>query len=388
MTAIAGTDVASTSVTAVWASPLPPLNYEAVGVLPSWGYDAVQPPSGRLWPENLASFAVHVCDSAGQVGSFGPCSDAVLRIIRDQVAPAVLDSAVTDWRALPGWALQGRHTSGAHARIAVSAIELALWDLRSRSMGMPVTSLLGGRTRASVPAYATCFGIDVDHPLAGEIASWVADAGFWAQKWYLPGCARGEEPAVDATRLTRLRSAVGSGARIAIDTHGEWNRPYAQRMLPILADHSVAWLEEAGPGVAGRAERYGVPIAGGEHGYDPDSQLSTLTSHAVDIWQPDVGWNGGLASTLQLADLAAQLGIQCLPHGGTFLAGIQLACLLDPRWTPAVEYHLTLEPVRQSITTSPITPAHGRIALPDTLGLGLGYHVGEGDLIALGGVER
>lgn len=148
-----------------------------------------------------------------------------------QVAPAVIGRDVDAWRALASLAAHGRHRQGGHIRLAVSAVELAAWDLRSHLAGVPVGVLLAGERRARVPVYATALGVDIDHPLAPDIARWLVGEGFWAQKWGLPGAVRGETPRADAVRLRRIRDAIGEEARICVDVGVRWSADYSRQML-------------------------------------------------------------------------------------------------------------------------------------------------------------
>ncbi|MGH3587526.1 MAG: hypothetical protein ACRDQ0_14495, partial [Pseudonocardia sp.] len=212
----------------VTLAPLPPLPLGGPSALPDWTQPAVRAPAARAWAENLRRFAVGVADEDGTTGWFGPVSAVVAGIVRDQIAPAVIGLDTGAWRALMDPPPAGRHTSGAHARLAVSAMELAAWDLRSRVTNTTITALLGGAARTSVPAYATALGVDIDHPLAPDIAAWIAEQGFWGQKWRLPGFERGEPPSVDGARLRRLRRGIGDG-RLCVDVGGRWSRDYARQ---------------------------------------------------------------------------------------------------------------------------------------------------------------
>src|SRR5207248_8890164 len=136
-------------------------------------------------PELEHRFAVRIIDSDGAAGMYGPCSLAVVDIIRDQLASALIGRPVDVWRALDIAPVLGRHQRGAHYRLAVSAVELALWDLRGVRAGVPVAGLLGGPVRERVPAFATALGIYIDHPPATDGAAWVAGPGFWCPKWPL-----------------------------------------------------------------------------------------------------------------------------------------------------------------------------------------------------------
>jgi len=364
-------------ITQITVRSLPPLPQDGVSVLPDWTQPAVRKPVVQPWAENSRRFAVGVIDDSATTGWFGPVSESVAMIVGDEVAPAMIGLEVPAWRAFTDIRPLGRHRSGPHARLAVSAVELALWDLRSRTANATVENLLGGRVRTTVPAYATALGIDIDHPLAPDIASWLAGAGFWGQKWALPGHDRGEPPQVDARRLERLREAVGDEARLCVDACGRWTADYGREMLPVLAAHHVTWVEEPGAVSHGDLAGFGLVHACGEHDYDPAEQVRTLTRGGVQVWQPDPTWNGGLSQCLRMVDLATTLGIPCFPHGSGLSAALHLAGVTPAGAVPAVEYHLTLEPLRQAVHTVPLVPESGGFVLIDQLGLSARYRFDE-----------
>jgi L-rhamnonate dehydratase len=338
-------------------------------VLPDWAVPALRVPASQPWSENRNRFAVGVVADDGVTGWFGPVDAAVARIIVDQINPVLVGADVQAWRSFSAVRPAGRHRSGAHGRMAVSAVELAAWDLRSRVMDSPVHVLLGGADRTTVPAYATALGVDVDHPLAPDIAAWIAQQGFWAQKWPLPGYARDEPPRADASRLDRIRRAAGDSARICVDAGGAWDRAYGRQMAAVLAEFQVAWVEE--PGQIGGADlaAFGIPCAAGEHDYEPADQLRSLTEGGLQIWQPDPAWNGGLLQSVHAVEVAAILGIPCFPHGTALAVSLRLASLMSATTVPAVEYHLTIEPLRQAVFHEPLAPVAGCLTLPAGLGL-------------------
>lgn len=383
------TKPATGTVRGMWAVALPAQPVRASPILPDWATPALRSLQGAPWPENQHHFALHVGDGDGAVGAFGPCSPAVIDLVRDQIAPVLVGQRVAAWRALEHLSAVGRHRSGAHFRLACSAAELALWDLRSRSCGQSITTLLGGPARDNVPAYASALAFDIDHPIAPDVARWLVEAGFWGQKWRLPGHDRGQEPARDVERLARLREAAGDEARIMVDAAHRWDASYARRVLPGLAKAGVTWVEEPCADldtVVGPAAAAGVALAGGEHAYDPTEQLKLLNSTRYQVWQPDVAWHGGLAPALRTIELARLRGIPCFPHGTHLPATLHTAALTDAAMVPAVEYHLTLQPVREAVLRQPPPLRDGGFTLPGEPGLGASHHIDRSaEVLALGG---
>lgn len=126
--------------------------------------------------------------------------------------------------------------------------------------------------------------------------------------------------------------------------------------------------------------RFGLARAAGEHDYDADTQLRTLTRGGVQIWQPDPSWNGGLARSVFLVDLAWALGIPSFPHGSALPVAVHLASLMSADVVPAVEYHLTLEPLRQSVYAVPLSPDRGLFSVVESPGLTTPYLLDEADV--------
>ncbi len=140
------------------------------------------------------------------------------------------------------------------------------------------------------------------------------------------------------------------------------------RLSRELASVGVGWIEEpVAGGVAALAPLAGpgVRLAWGEHAYDLADQRAALASGLVDIWQPDVGWCGGLSAATAATDLASALRIPVYPHGGSLIAGCALAARCGTEAVPAVEYHLTQEPSRQRFAYQPLAPRSGTLRASD-----------------------
>ncbi|MFK0179622.1 enolase C-terminal domain-like protein [Streptomyces xanthochromogenes] len=356
---------AGTVIRAVRAWPLAPQSSGLPRDLPGpLAAAAGVRPAGPAWAEHRTRFAIELIGD-GVSGWQAPVGETVAQIVADDLAAGLIGHDAAEPRRLAYRRQTGRHRSGAHARRAASAVELACWDLASRAAGMSVTSLLGGTVRPRVPAYASALGLDPAHPAAPEAAAWITGAGFWGQKWPLPRQLIHAGPKAVAKRLGPLREAAGEG-QFMVDALGRCRLDDAIRLLPVLADLEVAFAEELlPPGSRGwhrlRAAGVGVALAAGEHAVDEAEQIRLLTE-CVDVWQVDPGWSGGLARTLHTTEVAADLGMATFPHGDRLWAALALAgaCCRDK--IPAVEWHLTLEPLRQQVFTEPAVIEAGMLA--------------------------
>ncbi|WP_405654069.1 enolase C-terminal domain-like protein [Streptomyces sp. NBC_00019] len=342
------------------------------------------PPAGPAWAEHRTRFAIELVGD-GVSGWQASVSETVAQIIADDLAHGLIGHDAAAPRRLAYRQKTGRHHSGPHARQAASAVELACWDLASRAAGVSVTALLGGTIRTTVPAYATALGLDAVHPAALDAAAWIAEAGFWGQKWPLPRHLILAGPRAVAKTLGPLRAAAGEG-RFMVDALGRCRLDEAMGLLPVLADLDVAFVEELLPSGTRawhrlRSAGAGVALAAGEHAVDEAEQVRLLTSQAVDVWQVDPGWSGGLARALHITDFAADLGMATFPHGDRLPAALALAgtCCRDK--IPAVEWHLTLEPLRQEIFSAPVQVENGHLPVRATPGLAEPLNVPAGTAV-------
>ncbi|MEO3756075.1 enolase C-terminal domain-like protein [Streptomyces sp. B6B3] len=353
--------------------------------LPQEISDAAVAPAGPAWAEHRERFALELVGE-GASGWHAPVSGPVWRVIAEDLAGGLIGHDAAAPRRLPHRPATGRHRTGAHARAAASAVELACWDLASYASGRAVGELLGGQVRSRVPAYASALGLNPAHPAAPAAAAWIARAGFWGQKWPLTKELIAAGPHAMARVLGALRQAAGEG-RFMVDGLGRCRVDEALRLLPVLADLRVAFAEElVAPGTWGwqrlRAVGGAVPMAAGEHAADEGEQVRLLAGEAVDAWQPDPGWSGGLTRSLHTTDLAWNLGIPTFPHGAHLPAALALAAACCRDAVPAVEYHLTVEPLRQQIYAAPLAVTAGH--LPARIAPGLAGPLARVDTAPVG----
>ena len=206
--------------------------------------------------------------------------------------------------------------------VAISAVDIALWDLLGKSAKQPVFRLLGGRTKPRIPVYASRLYATESSELAKE-AKRYKDEGFQAMKlrfgWGPVDGAEGMQRNVDLVRT--VREAVGNGIDVMADAYMGWTLDYAKRMLPLLEPFHLRWLEEPviPDDIHGYAElkSYGrVPIAGGEHEFTLSGFRDLLQARAVDYIQFDTNRVGGITQARKIAALAEAHAIPVIPHAG------------------------------------------------------------------------
>ncbi|MGH2831406.1 MAG: enolase C-terminal domain-like protein [Solirubrobacteraceae bacterium] len=199
---------------------------------------------------------------------------------------------------------------------AISAVDIALWDLKARLLGLPLSALLG-RVRERVPVYGSGgFTSYTDDQLEHQLAGWVAQ-GIGAVKMKV-----GSEPERDPERVRRARAAIGQHAALFLDANGAYSRKQALELAEVFAaEAGVRWFEEPvssddleGLRLLRDRGPAGMDIAAGEYGYDLFYFRRMLQASAVDVLQADVTRCGGITQMLQVAALCAAHGMLLSAH--------------------------------------------------------------------------
>ena len=205
---------------------------------------------------------------------------------------------------------------------AISAVDIALWDILGKSAKQPVYRLLGGRTKPRIPVYASRLYSTPLKELAAEARKY-KKAGYQAMKlrfgWGPVDGAAGMQRNVALVRT--VRQAVGDGIDIMADAYMGWTLDYAKRMLRLLEPFNLRWLEEPviPDDIHGYAElkaRGSIPIAGGEHEFTLLGFRQLLEARAVDYIQFDTNRVGGLTQARKIAALAEAHSVPVIPHAG------------------------------------------------------------------------
>jgi len=253
----------------------------------------------------------------------------VADIVNHNLAPIVVGEsamAVEDiWQKIyvkqgqthgPGWALYK----------AMSGVDMALWDARGKALGQPVYGLLGG-TRRKIRAYAggVCLGYQPPAQLLDEAAGFV-ERGWTALKLRL-----GDSVENDIERVRHVRKHLPPSVDIMVDINTRYTYLQAQRVLPVLEECGVFWLEE--PFTPDNVADYSrvnastrIPLAGGENHFTRYQARQLLETAAIDIIQPDPCKSGGITECKKIADLASAFRRSFAPHTG--MSGIDgAACL-------------------------------------------------------------
>jgi L-alanine-DL-glutamate epimerase-like enolase superfamily enzyme len=208
---------------------------------------------------------------------------------------------------------------------AISAIDIALWDVMGKATGQPVYNLLGGRTRDRIQAYASKLYATEDlDQLAAEAQSYL-DQGFTAMKQrFAYGPRDGRAGMRRNLELVRtVRNVVGPDVVLAADAYMGWDVRYAIRMVKMLeeAGLDLAWVEEPVmpddlAGYAQIAAEVDTLVSGGEHEFTRYGFRELIERRAVDIVQLDVNRAGGITEARKIWAMAAAHDLPVLPHSG------------------------------------------------------------------------
>jgi L-alanine-DL-glutamate epimerase-like enolase superfamily enzyme len=272
--------------------------------------------------------------AGGELGiGYSYSATAAAAVVSELLADAVVGADALD---PPGaWQMMRRAVRNVGypgvAACAISAVDVALWDLKARLLGVSLTTLLG-RVRERVPVYGSGgFTTYTDEQLGRQLGEWV-DQGIGAVKIKV-----GSEPERDPHRARCARAAIGERTRLFIDANGAYSRKQALRLAQIFVDEAGAsWFEEPVSsddleGLALLRDRApaSMEIAAGEYGYDLFYFRRMLDAAAVDVLQADVTRCGGITQLLAVGALCEARGMQLSAHTSPSLHA-QIGAALAP----------------------------------------------------------
>lgn len=339
------------------------------------------------WARARTALLVEIATTDGAVGwgeSYGPArpNAAVVEAMTPLLIGADALATEATWERL--YAAFRDHGQKGLPVQALSAIDIALWDLKGKHFGVPAYRLMGGPVRTEVRAYATgLYRREAGDPrryLAEEAAGY-AEEGFSAMKLKV-----GFGVAEDAEVASAVREAIGPGVALMMDANHAYDATRAIQLGRRLADLDIGWFEEPVPpeDLAGYAEvraQQPIPVAGGECEFTRFGFREVLLRRAVDIVQPDTCAAGGLSECLKIAAMANAHGIRYVPHvwgtGVALATALQLLATLPQNppclhpQEPILEFVRTEHPIRQAILAAPIEHQHGVVKIPDGPGLGI-----------------
>ncbi|MEZ5860980.1 MAG: mandelate racemase/muconate lactonizing enzyme family protein [Geminicoccaceae bacterium] len=264
-----------------------------------------------------------------------------------------------------------------------SGINIALYDLAGKHLGVPVHNLLGAAGKAQVPCYASggYFCNDPGNQLEHQLGR-VADRGFSAFKIKI-----GTGPAEDAERCRLARRIIGPEPLLLVDVNGAYQAETAWLAMRRIEEFDIHWMEEPVTsedfeGLARLGARRLIPIATGESHMTAHEFKRLLDTGAVDVLMPDLNLCGGFDEGQRAVQLARLYGVRLSPH--VWGTGIGLAAAVhfvaaipsDPHglqspFPSLVEYDVSDSPLRDGLLVEPILPEGGMLPVPQGPGLGI-----------------
>lgn len=330
----------------------------------------------------------------GEGGQYGPaepvkaCIDAVLAprlLAMPDASPAVVWDQL--YATTRDFGQKGPYIE------AISAIDIALWDAFGRTLGAPVSTLLGGRFRERVPAYGTGgYYTHTDFDAARDLDRLVAEVSRYAESGFsMLKMKVGLLPVrEDGLRVAAVREALGDDFQLLADANHAYNASTAIAMGRILQDADFGFFEEPVPpedraGYVRVRSALTVPIAGGEAEYTRYGFRDFINDGCVDIVQPDLGVCGGLSEAQRIVALATAQNLRTIPHvwgsGIALSAGLHFcsSLALAPyahraiplQNEPVIEFDRTHNPLRDDLLVEPFVLEDGHVAVPTGPGLGV-----------------
>ena len=286
------------------------------------------------------SVLVRVETDEGHVGwgeaHHGRCPGAVAKLIDTTLRELVLGFDPHDvsgvWARVYKMQLAS-HGMGAAAALALSGLDMALWDIKCQVTGLPLYTMLGGSAKP-IKAYAGGIALGWQEPslLAEEALGHVA-AGYRALKLRM-----GDTPARDIARVRAVRKAVGDDIDILTDANTAYTLDDVRRVMPAFEECAVGWLEEPFPPQDRRAYAIAaslgrVPLAAGENHYTRYEFAALLESGHVQFVQPDLSKTGGVTESMRIAAMASAQKLTVNPHTSATAVNmattIQFLCAVD-----------------------------------------------------------
>lgn len=208
------------------------------------------------------------------------------------------------------------------AMAAISAIDIALWDIMGKATGKPVFKLLGGRTKEKIPCYASkLYRTDLKE-MQDEAQSYL-DQGFTAMKMRFGyGPKDGPQGVRENLKsVAAIREVIGEDIDLMLECYMGWNLEYTKRILPKLEKFQPRWLEE--PVIADDIDGYAelnqltsIPISGGEHEFTSYGFKQLLDKKAVSVVQYDTNRVGGITAAHKINALCEAYSVPVIPHAG------------------------------------------------------------------------
>ena len=340
------------------------------------------------WTTSREYLLVRITADDGTVG-YGECWGPIAgnhEVVRDIITPLILGedplNSARLWERIHFKLRWAYHSFAPYS--ALSGVDIALWDLKGKLLGLPISTLLGGTFRDRVCAYATGHYIrkvktlDEQIAIIRDEAQTNLDKGFQMLKLKIGLALLGWGAREDIRLIEAFRAAVGDEHEFMVDANCAYAIPEALAVGRACEQLGVYWFEEPVPphdydGYAYLTGRLDVPIAGGE-GWALLREFNEIfRRRAVSYAQPDVCSAGGITEVQRIAALAQAVNIDCIPHAwGTPIAiASSLHVLANKPGKALLEFDQSENPIRDHLITEPFRLDNGFVSVPTGPGLGI-----------------
>ena len=262
------------------------------------------------------------CGTVG-IGNAALAPSLVKKAIDDYYSPLVIGEDPFDYAYI--WEKMYRRTHAWGRKgigmVAISAIDIAIWDLMGKLSNKPVFKLLGGRTKEKIPVYYSKLYASTIDAMQAEAAEAMKNGytAFKTRFGYGPkdGMSGMRE---NLKRVAAVREVIGYDRDLMVEAYMGWNLDYTRRMIPKLVEYEPRWLEE--PVIADDVRGYAelnkgpIPISGGEHEFSLLGCAQLLQEKAVSVLQYDTNRVGGITAATKINAVAEAHQIPVIPHAG------------------------------------------------------------------------
>lgn len=320
------------------------------------------------------------------ITQFAPATEAATTLV-DSLSEIVVGCSALD--TLPIWQKLCRETwwygyRGGLVSFAISAIDMAVWDLKGKLVGQSVATLLGGARAAKLPALAAT--ITSDHPLEQEVeihASHVRDGDFMGIKVGLggvDGAPFGNDPRLDAEFMGRMREAIGPKALLAADRlqRRQWDLQSSIWRAAAFHEHDVKWLEEPLEptdlkGYRQLRARSDILLAAGEREWDEAGYEDLIDRDVVDVIGCDPGRALGITGLVRVISMIERANLWFNSHSWSSAVNTAAAIALSASTTRCLCQELKpLEsPMQHELVADPFEAVDGWVDVPTAPGLGI-----------------
>ncbi|GAB3083697.1 enolase C-terminal domain-like protein [Pedococcus soli] len=334
--------------------------------------DAPEADGTTTWDSTTVVLAqVRAGDVVGTGWTYAPAAAAAL--VTELLAPVVSGADPLDVTGLSQSMIRAVRNAGRPglASYAISAVDVALWDLKARLLDLPLHRLLGA-VRHDVPVYGsggftTYDAAQLDHQLTGWCAQGIARVKIKiGESW-------GTHTGRDLERMRHTRTVIGPEVELFVDANGGYSAKQAIRVMRAADDLEVRWFEEPvssddHQGLRQVRDAIDADVTAGEYGTDLYYFRRLCQSGAVDCLQVDASRCGGITEWLRAASVAASFGLQvsghCAPHLHAHVAAAtpnlrHLEWFHDHVRIETMFFEGTLDPADGHLTPRPDSPGHG-----------------------------